>query len=163
MANALRAARVGKLTRVTRPLRVVIVGVSKAEIAQLEAQVSAGIDVHVVGQHVLEANTELALTRVADSDAILVSRSAAFLPRAVGDPATRDGAEAPVFIEALTPREHDVLAGVADGLGNRTIAETLGISEHTVKFHLASLFGKLGVSTRTKAIQRGLQLGIIEI
>jgi DNA-binding CsgD family transcriptional regulator len=67
------------------------------------------------------------------------------------------------LLEALTAREHDVLALVADGLPNREIARTLGISEHTVKFHLASIFGKLGVSTRTEAVQRGLRLGVIEI
>ena len=66
-------------------------------------------------------------------------------------------------VEHLTTREHDVLALVADGLSNRDIAGALAISEHTVKFHLASVFGKLGVSTRTEAVQRGLRLGVIEI
>ena len=66
-------------------------------------------------------------------------------------------------VEALTAREHDVLALVADGLPNREIATALSISEHTVKFHLASIFGKLGVSSRTEAVQRGLRLGVIEI
>ena len=66
-------------------------------------------------------------------------------------------------VESLTAREHDVLALVADGLSNRDIAGRLAISEHTVKFHLASIFGKLGVSTRTEAVQRGLRLGVIEI
>jgi ATP/maltotriose-dependent transcriptional regulator MalT len=67
------------------------------------------------------------------------------------------------LIESLTAREHDVLALVADGLSNREIAHELAISEHTVKFHLASIFGKLGVSTRTEAAQRGVRLGVIEI
>ena len=67
------------------------------------------------------------------------------------------------LVESLTAREHDVLALVSDGLGNRGIAHALAISEHTVKFHLASIFGKLGVSTRTEAVQRGLRLGVIEI
>ena len=67
------------------------------------------------------------------------------------------------LIEALTTREHDVLALVADGLPNRDIATALAISDHTVKFHLASIFGKLGVSTRTEAVQRGLRLGVIDI
>ncbi len=66
-------------------------------------------------------------------------------------------------IEALTPRELDVLALLSDGFGNRAIASRLGISEHTVKFHLASIFGKLGASTRTEAVRRGLELGLIEI
>ena len=66
-------------------------------------------------------------------------------------------------IEALTAREHDVLALLADGISNRDIAARLAISEHTVKFHLASIFGKLGASTRTEAVQRGLRLGVIEI
>lgn len=67
------------------------------------------------------------------------------------------------LIEGLTAREHEVLARLADGLHNRDIAAALAISEHTVKFHLASIFGKLGVSTRTEAVQRGLRLGVIEI
>ena len=67
------------------------------------------------------------------------------------------------LIESLTMREHDVLVLVADGLSNREIAQELAISEHTVKFHLASSFGKLGVSTRTEAVQRGVRLGVIEI
>lgn len=66
-------------------------------------------------------------------------------------------------IEALTAREHDVLALVADGLPNRDIAQALDISEHTVKFHLASIFGKLGASTRTEAVHRGLRLGMIDL
>jgi ATP/maltotriose-dependent transcriptional regulator MalT len=66
-------------------------------------------------------------------------------------------------VEHLTTRERDVLALVADGLPNREIASALAISEHTVKFHLASIFGKLGVSTRTEAVQRGLRLGVIQI
>lgn len=67
------------------------------------------------------------------------------------------------LVEALTVREMDVLALVADGLPNREIARALDISEHTVKFHLASVFGKLGVSTRTEAVQRALRLGVIAI
>lgn len=76
-------------------------------------------------------------------------------------PGNSDHLDRPV--EALTAREHDVLALLADGLSNRDIAARLDISEHTVKFHLASIFGKLGASTRTEAVQRGLRLGVIEI
>lgn len=65
--------------------------------------------------------------------------------------------------EALTPRERDVLEMASRGLSNRDIGAALGISEHTVKFHLAALYGKLGVSTRTAAVRRGLRRGIIAI
>lgn len=76
-------------------------------------------------------------------------------------PPARREADPP--IETLTAREHDVLALLADGVSNREIAGRLAISEHTVKFHLASIFGKLGASTRTEAVQRGLRLGVIDI
>ncbi|MEJ7710556.1 MAG: helix-turn-helix transcriptional regulator [Pyrinomonadaceae bacterium] len=49
-------------------------------------------------------------------------------------------------VEALTPREAEILGMLGEGLGNKTIAYRLGISDHTVKFHVASIFGKLGVS-----------------
>ena len=74
---------------------------------------------------------------------------------------TRAAAETPV--ESLTPRESDVLRLVADGLHNREIAVRLGVTEHTVKFHLGAIFGKLGASTRTEAVQKGLRWGVIEI
>ena len=76
-------------------------------------------------------------------------------------PAARGVQDPP--IETLTVREHDVLVLLADGLSNRDIAGRLSISDHTVKFHLASIFGKLGASTRTEAVQRGVRLGLIEI
>ena len=66
-------------------------------------------------------------------------------------------------VEGLTPREHEVLTLLADGLPNREIAARLGVSEHTVKFHLGAIFGKLGASTRTEAVQKGLRSGVIDI
>lgn len=66
-------------------------------------------------------------------------------------------------VESLTPREFEVLRLLAEGLHNREIATALGVTEHTVKFHLGAIFGKLGASTRTEAVQKGLRLGVIEI
>ena len=65
--------------------------------------------------------------------------------------------------ESLTPRESEVLQLLADGLGNREIASRLGISEHTIKFHIRSILGKLGASSRTEAVSRGLRSGLIEL
>jgi DNA-binding NarL/FixJ family response regulator len=57
----------------------------------------------------------------------------------------------------LTPRELDVLAAIGAGLSNKAIARQLGISLHTVKFHIESLFRKLGARTRAEAVAKGLE------
>jgi DNA-binding NarL/FixJ family response regulator len=65
------------------------------------------------------------------------------------------------LVEELTPRELAVLHLVAEGLPNKTIALRLGISEHTVKFHINAILGKLGVASRTEAVVRATRLGLI--
>jgi two-component system, NarL family, response regulator YdfI len=62
---------------------------------------------------------------------------------------------------SLTPREIEVLTRLGSGLGNKAIGQSLHISEHTVKFHISSIFQKLGVSTRTEAVTAGVRLGLI--
>ena len=66
-------------------------------------------------------------------------------------------------LEELTPREIEVLQLVAAGLPNKLIAQRLGISEHTVKFHITAIFGKLDAHTRTEAVTRAAQLGLIAL
>jgi DNA-binding NarL/FixJ family response regulator len=66
-------------------------------------------------------------------------------------------------IDALTTREREVLELVAQGLPNKAIASRLGISDHTVKFHLSSIFSKLGASSRTEAVRRGVRAGLITL
>jgi NarL family two-component system response regulator YdfI len=63
--------------------------------------------------------------------------------------------------ERLTSREMEVLEMIAEGLGNKTIAFKLGISEHTVKFHVSSIFSKLGASSRAEAVTLGIRRGLI--
>lgn len=64
-------------------------------------------------------------------------------------------------VENLTTREREVLELLVEGESNKTIAYQLNISEHTVKFHIASIFGKLGVNTRTEAVTIALRRGLI--
>lgn len=63
--------------------------------------------------------------------------------------------------ESLTPRELQVLRLAAAGLANKQIAARLAISEHTVKFHLASLMGKLAAGSRTEAVTTGIRRGLV--
>jgi DNA-binding NarL/FixJ family response regulator len=72
-----------------------------------------------------------------------------------------DSGELDSVVESLTPREHEVLAMVAEGLFNKEIADRLRISEHTVKFHISSIMGKLGASSRTEAVTQGLRRGLV--
>jgi DNA-binding NarL/FixJ family response regulator len=64
-------------------------------------------------------------------------------------------------VQALTERETEVLQLTAQGLANKQIAMRLGISEHTVKFHLSSLYAKLGVASRTEAVRSGARRGLV--
>lgn len=61
----------------------------------------------------------------------------------------------------ITPREHEILGLIAQGLSNREIGEKLFVSENTVKTHSSRLFGKLEVSRRTQAVQKAKELGLI--
>lgn len=65
--------------------------------------------------------------------------------------------------EALTPREIEVLELLAEGLPNKAIAERLRISDQTVKFHVASIAGKLGGSNRTDTVRRAVRSGLITL
>ena len=64
-------------------------------------------------------------------------------------------------VEHLTPREQEVLQLLAQGLSNKLIAARLGISDHTVKFHVNAILGKLGAQSRTEAIAQAARLGLV--
>lgn len=86
-------------------------------------------------------------------------------PRALAAPSFANGARTSrppsSGAERLTGRELGVLSELARGVPNKTIAARLRISEHTVKFHVASIFAKLGVASRTEAVAQGARLGLI--
>ena len=63
----------------------------------------------------------------------------------------------------LTPREHDVLRLLAEGLPNKGVASRLEVSEHTVKFHVNSIMGKLNAQSRTEAVILATRLGLLPI
>src|SRR5205085_3259837 len=65
--------------------------------------------------------------------------------------------------ESLTGREREVLEMLSRGLSNKLIARRLSISEHTVKFHVSSIYTKLGASSRTDAVSRGVRRGLITL
>jgi DNA-binding NarL/FixJ family response regulator len=66
-------------------------------------------------------------------------------------------------VEALTPRELQVLRMLADGIGNKEIAAQLGISDHTAKFHVAQILAKLHAASRTEAVRIGIRRGMVPI
>jgi DNA-binding NarL/FixJ family response regulator len=131
-------------------LRIVLVG-RAADRARLRDELS---------EHDIEIVAEAATVAAArdggfDADAFLVARPA-------GDDGEDDGT-APAFEEPLTPREIEVLSLVAEGLSNKSIALRLGISDQTVKFHVAAVIAKLGAANRTDAVRRGLRRGLVVI
>jgi DNA-binding NarL/FixJ family response regulator len=107
------------------------------------------------------------LPRDASAAEILAAVEAAGSGLAVVDPRELDswlaaspapaGADAP----SLTARELEVLRMMADGAANKAIAWKLGISEHTVKFHVASILGKLHAGSRTEAVTLGIRQGLV--
>jgi DNA-binding NarL/FixJ family response regulator len=66
-------------------------------------------------------------------------------------------------VERMTGREVQVLELLADGLSNKAIAARLGVSDETVKFHLSSILGKLGVANRTEAVRRAIRMGLVAV
>jgi len=90
-----------------------------------------------------------------EADAILSGVGRGFTPREMADEDQ--------FEESLTPREIDVLELLAEGLANKPIAARLGISDQTVKFHVASICGKLGAANRTDAVRRAVRRGLVSL
>ncbi|MGE5138734.1 MAG: LuxR C-terminal-related transcriptional regulator, partial [Rudaea sp.] len=67
------------------------------------------------------------------------------------------------LVEPLSPRELEVLRLLARGMSNKQIASALYITEHTVKFHIRSILGKLGAANRTEAVTLAIQKGLVAV
>jgi two-component system, NarL family, nitrate/nitrite response regulator NarL len=131
-------------------MRILLVG-SPSERARLRAQLNSSIE--IAGEF-----ATLTAARAADAgaDAVLIAGEAR-APAAM----SADDDDAGGFEEPLTAREVQVLELLAEGLPNKTIAARLGISDQTVKFHVASIAGKLGAANRTDAVRRAVRRGLI--
>lgn len=122
-------------------------------------------------REVLRAGVRAVLPQNASQGEILAAVTAAANGLAVLDPHDLEGmlatpaaaplASAPAEQPALTPREIEVLRMMAEGEANKTIAWKLGISEHTAKFHVASILGKLNAASRAEAVAIGIRKGLI--
>jgi NarL family two-component system response regulator YdfI len=115
----------------------------------------------------LRLGVRAVLGRDASANEILAAVEAVANGFAVLDPRELEtllaAAPAQVAVETgvLTPRELEVLRMMAEGAANKTIAWKLGISEHTVKFHVAAILGKLNASSRTEAVTTGVRRGLV--
>jgi len=126
-----------------------------------------------LGAGALRAGVRALLPRRASGEEIIAAIEAVATglivihPDTVGElqlvPSASKQAGAVIARQPLTPREIEVLGMIAEGLGNKIIAGRLGISEHTVKFHIASIFVKLNAGSRTEAVTIGVRQGLILI
>ena len=123
----------------------------------------------------LAAGARAALPRDVDGDRLAAAIRAAVQGLVVLDDSfaaallggvsgARDAAPpAQELAESLTPREGEVLQLLSQGLANKSIAQRLGISDHTVKFHVNAILGKLGVQSRGEAIVQAVRLGLVAL
>ena len=100
---------------------------------------------------------ELAAALVATAQGLIV------LPKSLIEGLLREPADTEELSEPLTAREREVLERLGRGLSNKLIARELHISEHTVKFHVSSLYTKLEVNNRTEAVSQGARHGLISL
>jgi DNA-binding NarL/FixJ family response regulator len=129
-------------------MRVLLVGPARARDALRAQLLDSSID--IAGEF---ASADEARHSGLAADALLMALEP--------DPASRRRAGSEVVEEPLTGRELQVLELLAEGLANKAIAERLGISDQTVKFHVAAILGKLGVANRTEAVRVAVRRGLI--
>ena len=128
-------------------VRVLLIGAADDR-ARVRASLNGSL--RVVGEFATLASAEASGV---EADGILV------IPTSRLQPALERG-ELP---EPLTPREIQVLELLAEGLPNKAIAARLQISDQTVKFHVASIYGKLGAVNRTDAVRRAVRRGLVTL
>jgi DNA-binding NarL/FixJ family response regulator len=118
--------------------------------------------VEAAGHRVVEAGAEIVLVE-AGADAALIEAALRAAAASVGRAPGFAAAASDVAPSPLTPREAEILSALGEGYSNKEVARELGISAHTVKFHLETIFRKLDVTSRAEAVAKGLRQGILEI
>jgi NarL family two-component system response regulator YdfI len=156
---------------------VVVTSASRASLFRASTQLNNEVDssastaILILGEDQLNIQELKRMTRVwgvlpADSSAEELTAAIHALSQGliVGPPNLLFESEnEPLERGPLTERESEVLALLARGLANKQIAVSLGISEHTVKFHVSSIYTKLNVTNRTEAVREGLRGGWIAL
>jgi two-component system, NarL family, response regulator YdfI len=133
-------------------IRVLVIGESPIVRAGLAAAISESDRFELVGTSNLAGSAALFDSTAASAVLMESSTFSSWVP-------PEDGPKPPQV--ALTPREIEVLRLLADGASNKLIAHKLGISDHTVKFHVTSILSKLNAGTRTEAVTLGVRLGLV--
>ena len=135
------------------------------EVDTLDAPVVALIQGDITVADALGAEIMGLLYRDADPDKIVAALRAALQGLVVLEPefvpSAQEARVEALDTEPLTAREQEVLQLLSQGASNKTLAKTLGISESTAKFHTSAILGKLGAKSRTEAVVRAAQLGLI--
>jgi ATP/maltotriose-dependent transcriptional regulator MalT len=134
-------------------MRVMLVG-ARVDRERLRSQLDGSME--VVGEFATLAEARAAGEAAGGNIATLLAPGP---PRGQSD----GFPEADAGVEALTTREIQVLELLAEGLPNKGIARRLGISDQTVKYHVAALSGKLGAANRTDAVRRAVRRGLIAL
>jgi two-component system, NarL family, response regulator YdfI len=153
----LKSAFNGALNGSDERIRVLVIGESPVVRAGLEAAISDSDRFEVVGNCNLAGSASLFESTAA---AAVLMESATFsnwLPGSV--PETESSPK--LASASLTPREIEVLRLLADGASNKIIGHKLGISDHTVKFHVTSILSKMNAGTRTEAVTLGVRMGLV--
>ncbi len=159
------AVRAPALAEIVRTLGHAISNSVDADVVLAEsgADVSGGPPAVVLGGNETDAPGHLPADATPEQiDAALRAVAAGLMvrPRDAARFAAVEESDAP---SPLSPRELEILIALADGLSNKQVARRFEISQHTVKFHIESIFRKLGVATRAEAVAKGLRRGLVHL
>ncbi len=166
-ANRLRVAvqardpvRVAALSALVAATGHVVAPEDQADLLLSDAPATGTLPVLVLSDAVQDNAISVlpAAVRVPALDAAMRAVAAGLIVRA---PVTAEGFGPARAL--LTPRELEILGCLGDGQSNKAVARRLGISQHTVKFHLEAVFAKLGANSRAEAVAKGLRSGLLEI